>query len=164
MTSLDKAKETTLAKVIYSLGIANIGLANAKVICRHFDDDLEKIRHADKEEISVITKMIAPPMPAAVSTLLETPRKGQRPRNWLRTTLFTIAELTSMIKSSFIIHYPLFPLHMVLPQAAQLPPQSGLLGSMPRLAAPILNLFCNAESAARTKNAPGARIKIVIGS
>ena len=49
MTSLDKAKETTLAKVIYSLGIANIGLANAKVICRHFDDDLEKIRHADKE-------------------------------------------------------------------------------------------------------------------
>ena len=54
MTSLDKAKETTLAKVIYSLGIANIGLANAKVICRHFDDDLEKIRHADKEEISSI--------------------------------------------------------------------------------------------------------------
>ena len=53
-TSLDKAKETTLAKVIYSLGIANIGLANAKVICRHFDDDLEKIRHADKEEISSI--------------------------------------------------------------------------------------------------------------
>ena len=54
MVNLEKAKETTLAKVIYSLGIANIGLANAKVICRHFDDDLEKIRHADKEEISSI--------------------------------------------------------------------------------------------------------------
>ena len=54
MASLEKAKETTLAKVIYSLGIANIGLANAKVICRHFDDDLEKIRHADEEEISSI--------------------------------------------------------------------------------------------------------------
>ena len=40
MVSLEKAKETTLAKVIYSLGIANIGLANAKVICRHFDNDL----------------------------------------------------------------------------------------------------------------------------
>ena len=24
------------------------------MICRHFDDDLEKIRHADKEEISSI--------------------------------------------------------------------------------------------------------------
>ena len=54
MTSLEKARETTLAKVIYSLGIANIGLANAKVICRHFDDDLEKIRHADEEEVSSI--------------------------------------------------------------------------------------------------------------
>ena len=52
--SLEKARETTLAKVIYSLGIANIGLANAKVICRHFDDDLEKIRHADEEEVSSI--------------------------------------------------------------------------------------------------------------
>ena len=54
MASLEKAKETTLAKVIYSLGIANIGLANAKVICRHFDDDLEKIRQAYEEEISSI--------------------------------------------------------------------------------------------------------------
>ena len=54
VASLEKAKETTLAKVIYSLGIANIGLANAKVICRHFDDDLEKIRHADEEEVSSI--------------------------------------------------------------------------------------------------------------
>ncbi len=38
--SLDKARNTTLSRVIYSLGIPGIGLANAKVICRHFDDDL----------------------------------------------------------------------------------------------------------------------------
>ena len=54
ITSLEKAKETTLAKVIYSLGIANIGLANAKVICRYFEDDLDRIRHADEEEVSSI--------------------------------------------------------------------------------------------------------------
>ena len=54
MVSLEKAKETTLAKVIYSLGITGIGLANAKVICKYFDDDIEKIRHADEEEISSI--------------------------------------------------------------------------------------------------------------
>ena len=54
LESLEKSRDTTLAKVIYSLGIANIGLANAKVICRHFDDDLEAIRHADLEEISAI--------------------------------------------------------------------------------------------------------------
>ena len=52
--SLERAKDTTLPRVIYSLGIANIGLANAKVICRHFDNDLEKIRHAELEEVSDI--------------------------------------------------------------------------------------------------------------
>lgn len=52
--SLEKARETTLPRVIYSLGIANIGLANAKVICRYFDYDLEHIRHAEEEEISAI--------------------------------------------------------------------------------------------------------------
>ena len=54
MDSLERAKNTTLPRVIYSLGIANIGLANAKVICRHFDNDIEKIRQADLEEISAI--------------------------------------------------------------------------------------------------------------
>lgn len=54
IASIDKAKETTLAKVIYSLGISNIGLSNARVICRHFDDNLDKIRTAEEEEISAI--------------------------------------------------------------------------------------------------------------
>ena len=54
MVSLEKAKETTLAKVIFSLGITGIGLANAKVICKYFDDDIEKIRYAEEEEISSI--------------------------------------------------------------------------------------------------------------
>ena len=54
IASIEKAKETTLAKVIYSLGISNIGLSNARVICRYFDDDLDKIRSADADEISAI--------------------------------------------------------------------------------------------------------------
>lgn len=54
MESLERAKETTLPRVIYSLGIANIGLANAKVICRYFDNDLDRIRHASLEEVSDI--------------------------------------------------------------------------------------------------------------
>lgn len=54
MESLERAKETTLPRVIYSLGIANIGLANAKVICRHFDNDLDRIRHASLEKVSDI--------------------------------------------------------------------------------------------------------------
>ena len=52
MVSLEKAKKTTLAKVIYSLGITGNGLANATVIWTYFVDAIEKVRHADEEEIS----------------------------------------------------------------------------------------------------------------
>ncbi len=52
--SIERARETTLPRTIYGLGIANIGLSNAKVICKYFDYDLEKIRHADAEEVSSI--------------------------------------------------------------------------------------------------------------
>ncbi|MEG0590705.1 MAG: NAD-dependent DNA ligase LigA, partial [Lachnospiraceae bacterium] len=38
--SIEKARVTTLPKVIYSLGIANIGLANAKMICKAFENDV----------------------------------------------------------------------------------------------------------------------------
>ncbi|MFI3172566.1 MAG: NAD-dependent DNA ligase LigA [Eubacteriales bacterium] len=52
--SVEKARTTTLPKVIYSLGIANIGLANAKMICKAFANDVEKIIHATTEELSAI--------------------------------------------------------------------------------------------------------------
>ena len=54
MASLERARHTTLPRLLYSLGIANIGLANAKVICKEFDYDLEKMIHATGEEISSI--------------------------------------------------------------------------------------------------------------
>ena len=47
----ETAKITTTAKFIYSLGIANIGLSNAKMVCRAFSNDLEKIRHALIDEL-----------------------------------------------------------------------------------------------------------------
>ncbi len=54
MASLERARHTTLPRLLYSLGIANIGLANAKVICKEFDYDMEKMIHATGEEISSI--------------------------------------------------------------------------------------------------------------
>ncbi|MDO4474846.1 MAG: NAD-dependent DNA ligase LigA [Eubacteriales bacterium] len=54
IASVEKARETTLPKLIYSLGIPGIGLANAKVICKHFDHDIEKMIHADMEELNEI--------------------------------------------------------------------------------------------------------------
>ena len=47
----ETAKITTTAKFIYSLGIANIGLSNAKMVCKAFSNDLEKIRHVSIDEL-----------------------------------------------------------------------------------------------------------------
>ena len=52
--NIDKARETTAVRVLYSLGIANIGLATAKLICRFFDNDIEKITKAKTEELTKI--------------------------------------------------------------------------------------------------------------
>ncbi len=52
--SIDAARNTTLPRVIYGLGIANIGVANAKMLCRYFDYDLEKMKQADEESLSNI--------------------------------------------------------------------------------------------------------------
>ena len=54
LDGIEAARETTLPRVIYSLGIANVGLSNAKLLCRHFDHDLEKLVHATREEVSAI--------------------------------------------------------------------------------------------------------------
>lgn len=48
------ASHTMLPRLIFGLGIAGIGLANAKVICRHFDFDLNAMRGADAEELCSI--------------------------------------------------------------------------------------------------------------
>ncbi|MED9903716.1 MAG: NAD-dependent DNA ligase LigA [Lachnospiraceae bacterium] len=52
--SIEKARNTTLPKVIYSLGIAGIGLVNAKMLCRHFGYQLDALMGADTEELSAI--------------------------------------------------------------------------------------------------------------
>ena len=54
MESINKARNTTLPRVIYSLGIANVGLANAKMLCKHFGYDLQALMNARKEELSEI--------------------------------------------------------------------------------------------------------------
>ncbi|HIW83520.1 MAG TPA: NAD-dependent DNA ligase LigA [Candidatus Dorea gallistercoris] len=53
--SIEKARTTTLPRVIYSLGIANIGLANARMICKAFSYDLTRMLAADEEELSGIS-------------------------------------------------------------------------------------------------------------
>lgn len=52
--SIERARKTTMPRVIYGLGIANIGVANAKMLSRYFDHDFEKMKNADVEELSAI--------------------------------------------------------------------------------------------------------------
>lgn len=52
--SIEKARNTTLPRLVYGLGIANIGLVNAKMLCRHFDYDLDALQSAKEEELSDI--------------------------------------------------------------------------------------------------------------
>lgn len=52
--SLDRARNTTLPRLIYGLGIENIGVANAKLLCRQFDYDLKALQNASQEELAAI--------------------------------------------------------------------------------------------------------------
>lgn len=52
--SVKKARTTTLPRVVYSLGIAGIGLANAKVICRELKYDVEALLRVTEEELNEI--------------------------------------------------------------------------------------------------------------
>lgn len=54
VASIEKARRTTLPRVVYSLGITGIGLANAKVICKEFKNDVDAMIHADEETLDAI--------------------------------------------------------------------------------------------------------------
>lgn len=54
IASVDKSRHVPVFKLIYSLGIPNIGTANAKMICRHFGNDLDKIVNASVDELTGI--------------------------------------------------------------------------------------------------------------
>lgn len=54
MESLERARKTTLPRLVYGLGIENVGVANAKMLCRHFHYDLQALQEASEEELAEI--------------------------------------------------------------------------------------------------------------
>ncbi len=54
LESLERARYTTLPRLLYGLGIENVGVANAKMLCRHFQYDLQALREASEEELAEI--------------------------------------------------------------------------------------------------------------
>ena len=51
MAALEEAKHTNVARFLYSLGINGIGSANAKMIAKYFDNDIDKIITAGKDDL-----------------------------------------------------------------------------------------------------------------
>ena len=54
IAATEKAKSVPLARLIYSLGITNVGLSNAKLICNAFEGNLDRMRKASEEELTQI--------------------------------------------------------------------------------------------------------------
>ncbi len=52
--SIERAKKTTMPRLLYSLGIVNVGLSTAKIICNEFEQDAERIMSASEEDLSQI--------------------------------------------------------------------------------------------------------------
>ena len=53
--SIENARNTTMPRLIYALGIPNVGAANAKVICRALNQDPQRILNATVEKLSEIS-------------------------------------------------------------------------------------------------------------
>lgn len=54
MEAINRSRNTESYRVIYGLGISNVGLTNAKMLCREFSDDLDKLTGASCEELMAI--------------------------------------------------------------------------------------------------------------
>ncbi len=52
--AIEKSKNVDLPNFIYSLGISQVGLSNAKLLCSHFKYDIDKIVDAEKDELKSI--------------------------------------------------------------------------------------------------------------
>ena len=52
--SIEKSRKVKIANFIYALGIPEIGLSRAKLICKHCGNDINKVRNITFEELSNI--------------------------------------------------------------------------------------------------------------
>ncbi|MBQ2640520.1 MAG: NAD-dependent DNA ligase LigA, partial [Lachnospiraceae bacterium] len=64
--SVERSRQTTLPRLVYALGIAGIGAANARVLCDHYGDDMTALAGASAEELGNV-EGIGPVLAQAVS-------------------------------------------------------------------------------------------------
>lgn len=51
VSSVNKARKTNAIRLLYSLGIANVGLSNAKLICKKFNHNWDSIKNATYDQL-----------------------------------------------------------------------------------------------------------------
>jgi DNA ligase (NAD+) len=93
--SLEAARQTTLPRLIYGLGIANIGVANARLLCREFAFDIEKLRHASVEEFAMVEGI-----GGVIAASLYDYFHDEKNNSWLDMLLAELAFAAEVIDSS----------------------------------------------------------------
>ncbi len=73
INEIEKKRRTTLPKFIYGLGVPNVGLSTAKLICKEYDFDPEAVSNADVERLSTIDK-VGPVIAAAFTRYFADPK------------------------------------------------------------------------------------------
>ena len=54
ISAIEASRTVPMHSFLYALGIGNIGVANAKMVCRAFDYDFDRIRRASRQELEQI--------------------------------------------------------------------------------------------------------------
>ncbi len=72
----DHAREVTVSRFLYSLGVPNIGPANARLICRAMGQDFQKVRNAKEEELAEIDG-VGPVMAKSFREFFDNPENNQ---------------------------------------------------------------------------------------
>lgn len=86
-----KAQTVSMPKFLYSLGIPGIGLANAKLICKAFNYDLDAIRNATSESLADIPK-IGDVLAANVTAYMADPENARMLSDLLSVVSFEAPE------------------------------------------------------------------------
>jgi DNA ligase (NAD+) len=103
--AVDRARQTTPARLLYGLGISGVGLANAKLIARHCDNDWQKIQELTQDELMEI-EGIGPIMAASFTDYFKDPdnrRKVDALLSEVRLEAPVVKETQNLANLTFVI-------------------------------------------------------------
>ncbi len=91
LASVEKARETTLPRLIYALGIQNIGVANAKMLAKQYHYQIEELQNASAEELSAIDG-IGEVIANSIAEYFKNPKNQQTLQNLLAEVNIEVPE------------------------------------------------------------------------